>query len=318
MLPANEPGRVSAASDAAPRAAVLLLVFNRPDVTARVFGAVRAARPPRLYLAADGPRPGRLPEAEACAAVRRLVLDGIDWPCTVHTRLLDDNRGCRRAVSEAISWFFGHEEAGIILEDDCLPDPTFFPYCETLLHHYRHDTRVMHISGSTTLPGPARDPDYSYYFSGHAAIWGWATWRRAWQHYDVDSALLPELSRKRYFWRLFLNAWEERQLLPPLWDTHRGQLDTWDYQWSFAVLAQSGLSITPAVNLISNIGFGGNATHTANAVHPWANLPTRPLPLPLRHPPFMLRDNLSDHRRLRHLLRDKVVARLRHVAASVL
>ncbi len=318
MLPANSLRPAAADAGPAPRAAVLFLVFNRPDVTARVFDAIRAARPPRLYLAADGPRAQRPAEADACAAVRRLVLDGIDWPCTVHTRLLADNRGCRRAVSEAISWFFEHEEAGIILEDDCLPEPTFFPYCETLLHHYRHDTRVMHLSGSTTLPGPARDPDYSYYFSGHAAIWGWASWRRAWQYYDVNSALLPELGRKRYFWRRFLNAWEERQLLPPLWAAHRGQLDTWDYQWSFAVLAQSGLSVTPAVNLVSNIGFGQAATHTANASHPWANLPTHALPLPLHHPPFMLRDTLSDHRRLRGLLRDKVVARLRHVAALVM
>jgi hypothetical protein len=300
-----------------PRTAVLFLIFNRLDVTERVLAAIRAARPPRLYIAADGARSNRPSEAAACAAVRRLVLDGIDWPCTVQTLFRENNLGCRQAVSSAIDWFFQHEEAGIILEDDCLPHLSFFNYCEELLDHYRHDTRVMHINGSNIMRGWVHDSDYSYYFSRHSAIWGWASWRRAWQHYNAATPLLPEIQRKNYFWRHFFNALEARMLLRPLWATHTGQLDTWDYQWSFALLVQSGLSIMPTVNLISNIGFGGEATHTFNTTHPWANLPTEAIDYPLRHPSFVLRDTISDYRQLRGTLRDKVMARLRSIAATL-
>ncbi|MBR7950222.1 hypothetical protein KBK19_09730 [Microvirga sp. STR05] len=300
---------------APPRAAVLFIIFNRADVTMQVLAAIRAARPPRLYVAADGPRAQRPTEAEACTAVRAQVLAAIDWPCTVETLFREQNLGCRRAVSEAISWFFEHEESGIILEDDCLPHPSFFPYCEQLLEQYAHDTRVLHISGSNLLRGWHRDPDYSYFFSQYVGIWGWATWRRAWQFYDAATSLLPELARKNYFWNRFFHRLEQRFALQPLWATHTGQLDTWDYQWAFTLLSQSGLSITPGVNLISNIGFGDQATHTHNTDHPWANLPTRALPLPLRHPPFMMRDTLSDYRQWRSTLRDKAVARVRQLAA---
>jgi hypothetical protein len=299
----------------APRTAVLFLVFNRPDVTERVLNAIRLAQPPRLYIAADGARANRPSEITACNEVRRLIMEGIDWPCTVHTLFREQNLGCRQAVSTAINWFFEHEEAGIILEDDCLPDQSFFPYCEELLQHYRDDTRIMHINGSNILRGWVHDSDYSYYFSRHNAIWGWASWRRAWQHYNVATPLLPEIQRKNYLWRHFFNSLEARMLLRPLWATHRGELDTWDYQWAFAMLVQSGLSIMPAVNMISNIGFGGDATHTLNTSHPWAELTTKPMPLPLRHPNFMIRDTISDYKELRGVLRDKIMAKLRSVTA---
>lgn len=302
-------------SKTAPRAAVLFLVFNRPDVTEKVLDAIRIAKPPRLYIAADGPRSNKPDEAIACSAVRRMVTEGVDWPCTVQTLFRQQNLGCRQAVSTAIDWFFEQEEAGIILEDDCLPHPTFFSYCEELLNHYRDDTRVMHINGSNIMRGWLHDHDYSYYFSHHSAIWGWASWRRAWQHYDVNTFLLPEIQNKNYFWKRFFNSLEARMLLRPLWATHNNQLDTWDYQWSFALLIQSGLSIMPSVNLISNIGFGGEATHTFNTSHPWANLPTEEMGQPLRHPAFVLRDAVSDYKQLRGTLRDKIMARLRSITA---
>lgn len=303
--------------ESAPRVAVLFLVFNRPDVTEKVLAAIRKAKPPRIYVAADGPRSNRLAEAVACSAVRRMVIEGIDWPCTVNTLFREQNLGCRQAVSSAIDWFFKHEEAGIILEDDCMPHPSFFSYCEELLHHYRHDTRVMHISGSNIMRGWVHDPDYSYYFSHHAAIWGWASWRRAWQHYDAFTPQLPEIYRKKYLWEHFFNRLEARMFLRPLWATHVGKLDTWDYQWSFAILAQSGLSIMPTTNLISNIGFGKGATHTFNTSHPWADLPTKAIESPLRHPGFVLRDTISDYRQLRSTLHDKVMARLRSITTLV-
>lgn len=313
MLVNSSAHPADATNGSVPRSAVLFLVFNRPDVTEQVLAGIRAARPPRLYIAADGARADRPNEAAACDAVRSLVENGVDWPCTVHTLFREHNLGCRQAVSTAIDWFFQHEEAGIILEDDCLPHPTFFTYCEDLLHHYRDDTRVMHINGSNIMRGWVHDSDYSYYFSRHAAIWGWATWRRAWQHYNVATPLLPEIQRKNYLWRHFFNPLEARMMLRPLWATHTGQLDTWDYQWSFTLLVQSGLSIMPNVNLISNIGFGGEATHTFNSSHPWANLPAEPIPRPLCHPSFVIRDTVSDYRELRGTLRDKIMARLRSV-----
>lgn len=305
--PTNEP------NDLAPRSAVLFLVFNRPEVTEQVLAAIRSAQPPRLYVAADGARPNRPNEIAACETVRRLIETGVDWPCTVHTLFRETNLGCRKAVSTAIDWFFQHEEAGIILEDDCLPHASFFSYCEDLLHYYRNDTRVMHISGSNIMRGWVHDSDYPYYFSHHTAIWGWATWRRAWRHYDAATPLLPEIQRKNYLWRRFFNPLDARMLLRPLWDTHNNQLDTWDYQWSFTMLIQSGLSIMPNVNLIRNIGFGSGATHTFNNSHPWANLPTESIARPLRHPNFVIRDTVSDYRELRSTLRDKIMARLRSV-----
>lgn len=300
-----------ATNKSAPRVAILFLVFNRPDVTEKVLAAIRTARPPRLYIAADGPRSNKSEEAIACMTVRRMVTEGIDWPCTVQTLFREQNLGCRRAVSTAIDWFFEQEEAGIILEDDCLPHPSFFSYCEEVLQYYRDDTRVMHVNGSNIMRGWVHDNDYSYYFSHHSAIWGWASWRRAWQYYDVATPLLPEIHRKNYLRSHFFNSIEARMFLRPLWATHNGQLDTWDYQWSFAIMVQSGLSIMPTVNLISNIGFGGEATHTLNTSHPWANLLTEVMHQPLVHPNFVLRDTISDYKQLRDTLRDKIMARLR-------
>src|SRR5262249_47548369 len=161
---------------------VLFLVFNRPETTARVMEAIRAAGPERLYVAADGPRDSKTGEAEHCAEVRQLAMN-VDWPCDVRTLFRDRNLGCRRAVSSAITWFFEQEPEGIILEDDCLPSFDFFPYCAELLERYRDDERVMAICGSA-YADVSSDYPHSYYFSYYADMWGWATWRRAWLHYD--------------------------------------------------------------------------------------------------------------------------------------
>jgi hypothetical protein len=262
---------------------VLFLVFNRPDTTAQVFEAIRRAQPPRLYVAADGPRPTRAGEHERCAAVRR-VATAVDWPCELVTLLRDENLGCKRAVSSAISWFFEREAEGIVLEDDCLPDPTFFGYCDELLDRYRHDTRVMCISGDNFISSDWM-PQESYYFSRYFHIWGWATWRRAWAFYDVDMK----------HWRESGDTGVVQQRLPgePRAAAHwresfdrvsRGQIDTWDYQWTYACWRQGGLSCMPASNLVSNIGFGEGATHTISAESKLANLGVAPLELPLRHP----------------------------------
>lgn len=265
------------------RSPVLFLVFNRPDTSARVFEAIRQARPPRLYVAADGPRAGRPHEQERCEAVRRAAT-AVDWPCELVTLLREQNLGCKRAVSSAISWFFEHEPEGIVLEDDCLPDPTFFAYCDELLARYRDDPRVMCISGDNFISATWTPPE-SYYFSRYMHIWGWATWRRAWAYYDVDMREWrggqggdvaewrpPGEARAAAHWRDLFDS------------VASGQIDTWDYQWTYACWRQGGLSCMPASNLISNIGFGEGATHTVSPESKLANMAVVPLALPLRHP----------------------------------
>lgn len=238
--------------------AVLFLVFNRPDTTARVLEAIRQAKPPRLYVAADGPREGRAGEYERVARVREIAT-AVDWPCEVRTLFRDKNLGCKYAVSGAITWFFEQEEQGIILEDDCLPSQSFFWFCEELLIHYRYDMRISMVSGYNNkgIYGAS-----DYFYSNIGSIWGWASWRSAWAPYDVEVTSL----RKKYGDDLF----RLRDLLGAKIAANRQQhwmalekgLDTWDYQWSFVRHFNNGLSCVPRYNLVENIGFGEGATHT--------------------------------------------------------
>lgn len=259
---------------------VLFLIFNRPDVTARVFAAIRKARPRRLFIAADGPRSNRDREAELCDQTRAVVAN-IDWSCDVQLRFQSENLGCRLAVSSAITWFFDQVDRGIILEDDCLPNESFFPFCEELLNRYADDTRIMQISGDN-FQKVRRTIGYDYYFSIFNHIWGWATWRRAWKHYDVSMTgfnqktvreLLYSMKHGRHFVEYWLDIFDR---------THQGKIDTWDYQWTYSIWCARGLTILPSKNLISNIGFDANATHTTSSS--WlAQLPTESLVI-ARHP----------------------------------
>lgn len=277
-------------TSASPRAAVLLLVFNRPEPTKKVFEAIRAARPPRLYVAADGPRSGTDGEIGRCDEVRKIAT-AVDWNCEVYTLFREDNAGCKRAVSSAITWFFENEERGIIIEDDCLPAPSFFEFCETLLDYYQNDTRVWHISGTNALPNAAKSSN-EYLFSRYDFVWGWATWRRAWHAYDIDMRLWPTVHNEALLDRL----------LPPIAvanytrlfsKTHSDDIDTWDYQWTFARLL-NGLAIVPQANLVSNLGFGAGATHTHDAGNRLAELPQGAALFPLKHPAIFAPDPVHD------------------------
>ena len=276
---------------------VLLIVFNRPDKARQSFAEIRKAQPKKLYLAGDGPRHEE--ERARCEECRALAQQ-VDWDCEVHTLFRDENVGCGRGPYESINWLFEHEETGIILEDDCLPHPSFFTFCDEVLARYRHDTRVMHVAGTYYLGDWQNDPDYSYRFSQHGATWGWATWRRAWQHYDYELKQFPELRQKGYFDNFFTLEKEKRYRLNLFQQTYDdpASVDWWDYQWDFARYSQNGLSIVPNVNLISNIGFGEDATHTFNSDRKEANLEMKGLALPLRHPPFVMRDYESDRRKM--------------------
>jgi len=273
---------------------VLLLVFNRPDTTRQVFEAIRRARPARLFIAADGPRKERPGEAEKCELARSVV-DNVDWDCTVSTLLHDENLGCRTAVSSAIDWFFAQVEEGIILEDDCLPSQSFFSFCQELLERYRHDTRVMQISGSNFLEVKIEE---SYLFSKYGPIWGWATWRRAWNFYDVEMKLWPLIKERRLHCNFCINEDEVLAREEIFNAVYERRVDTWDYQWVFARLINSGLSITPKQNLISNIGFAEEATHTRDSGDRRNNLKRHEIEGELFHPCFLLNDKNYDKKYL--------------------
>lgn len=283
-----------------PRNAVLFIIFNRPDVTATVFEAIRKARPPRLYIAADGPRPQRPGEAEKCAQTRAVV-EKIDWDCECHTLFQSENLGCRRGVTTALDWFFTAEPQGIILEDDCLPGPSFFRYCDDLLDAYRDDDRVGHIAGTNYAPTAVRgDVDASYLFSRHISVWGWATWRNRW--FGSRGALnhWPEFPAARLMPTLYPDRNERRARLNANLKASKQQIDAWSYEWVFANASQSRLAIVPRVNQIINIGFGAEATHTTYR-HPLAQDSADPLDFPLAAPRFVCADHVYDQHLTRKL-----------------
>jgi hypothetical protein len=262
---------------------VAFIIFNRPDTTERVFAEIARARPPKLLVVADGPAQGNAIQAERCARTRSVV-NKVDWPCEVLVNFSEVNLGCRRRVSSGLDWVFDQVSEAIILEDDCVPHPTFFRYCEDRLARYRDDHRVGMICGDNFQFG-RKTGQGSYYFSKYTHIWGWASWRRAWRYYDVNASLWPEFLSSGGFDRATLPC--ER----PTWraafeGVHRGLINTWDYQWTLACWCQSMFAVMPQVNLISNIGFGPEATHTRGGSI-YANLKCNAMQWPLTEPNIM-------------------------------
>lgn len=271
--------------------AVLFMVFNRPDTTTQVFEAIRRARPPRLYVAADGPRAARVGEAARVESVRKIAT-AVDWPCEVKTLFRDHNLGCKLAVSGAITWFFEHEAEGVILEDDCLPHPDFFNFCEAMLDYFRDDERVDVITGNNFQNGQQRGAG-TYYFSKYNHCWGWATWRRAWRHYQGDLPFWPEW-RQSDDWKAVCPDNVERRYWERIFDqVYAGAIDTWDYPWTACVWKHGGLTATPNVNLVTNIGFGVDATHTCDSNSSQANMSVAALPR-IIHPEIVGRDQPAD------------------------
>ncbi len=275
---------------------VIFLIFNRPQETALVFKEIRKARPPRLFVVADGPRNE---EERGLIEKTREVIDDVDWPCEVIKNYADKNLGCRRRVATGLNWAFGeleHDDGAIILEDDCVPDQTFFTFAEEMLQKYANNPHVMHIGGtcfqqdnpklSTGLPPELSTvtnltkPE-SYYFSHISQIWGWATWKRAWGLYDGSMKTWPQIKgtdkiRSVFPTRLTYHYWE------CMFDRmHRNEMNTWDVAWTYTVFKEQGLSIMPFSNLIKNIGTGNNATHKVSR---FSNMETVPLSFPLSHP----------------------------------
>lgn len=243
-------------------APVLLIVFNRPDLTARVIEAISRHRPPRLYVAADGPRNS---EDDLMVALTRDVATQTFWPCHVKTRFLSQNAGCRRHVSDAIDWFFSFEEQGVILEDDCIPSSAFLEFASVLLDKYAANPTVGAIAGTSFLPHSleaSRDDSASYYFSRFSTVWGWATWRSVWALYDYEISFLDSWVASHGFRRSFASSGEAAYWLSRFRAVQRGNLDTWDYAWMATIMFHQLVVATPLANLVSNSGFRPDATHT--------------------------------------------------------
>jgi hypothetical protein len=270
---------------------LVLIIFNRPDTARRVFEMVCLMRPKILMVVADGPRTDRPGEAEKCAMVRSMI-DEVDWPCEVVKNFSAVNMGCKLRLSSGLDWAFELVEEAVILEDDCLPNQTFFDFCAQMLSFYRTDDRIMHISGVNFQFGGTRG-DGSYYFSRKAHVWGWATWRRAWKYYDVTMRHFPLYRDSDAIINIISNRKMQRFMLREFAMAYENKIDTWDYQWTFAMHLQNALSIIPNVNLVSNIGFGNNATHTTDARNLFSNMPVASLDN-IIHPTFVVPDTTAD------------------------
>ena len=272
---------------------VAFIIFNRPDTTQKVFNAIRSAKPTKLFVAADGPRSNKEGEAEKCKQTRDII-NQIDWECEVHKNFSDTNLGCKNRIVSALDWVFENTEEAIIFEDDIIPNPTFFRFCQELLCKYRDDERVMMVSGNNFQFGKKRT-NYSYYYSRFSHIWGWATWKRAWEKFDPDIKAWPEVRDGKWLCDILHNRTAEN-----MWRDNfekyytKAITNNWDAQWVFACWINNGLIILPNDNLASNIGFGCDATHTSQESI-FSNLPTRDMKFPLEHPPYMIRNTIADN-----------------------
>lgn len=276
---------------------VVLVVFNRPEHVAALIKALRPLRPKRVMIIADGPRPDRAGEDVRCLEARRAAVEGIDWDADVVTLFSEVNLGCRRRVSSGLDWVFSQVEEAIILEDDLVPHPDFFRYCEALLDRYRHDPLVGAISGDS-FQGEGFDCGASYHFSVYPHCWGWATWRRAWRHYDHAMAGWPDW-RDSGEMEEWLGSRDEAAYWTSVFEkVFAGAVDSWAFVWTYSLWKARLLTALPVKNLVSNDGFGPDATHTRDPESSFRALRTFPLPFPLSHPGVVERNiGADDHTR---------------------
>lgn len=280
---------------------VAVAIFNRPDHFEHVFERIAQVKPKQLFVISDGPRADRPGEAEKCEATRAII-DRVDWDCRVERNYAEQNMGCGRRLSSGFDWLFSQVDRAIIIEDDCVPDLSFFPFCEELLDRYQDDDRVMHITGRSVIDAP-QDREYSYYFTRQLDCWGWATWARAWRHYDFNISLWPTVKDERWL-KGILDDPRAVRFFSETFDTIHGDIAnwrTWAQQWNFAVFAQHGLGIRPYQNMVEYIGFD-DATHE----YMWgsrnnADLSVGPITFPLKHPPCLLLDKQADLRNYNRL-----------------
>lgn len=272
---------------------VLFLVFKKVEATQAVFNEIRRAKPDKLFIGADGPRENNYDDYLKCLEVKK-IFEQIDWDCDVKTLFREKNLGSRAAESGAINWFFDNVERGIILEDDCLPCQSFFRYCQELLDKYRNNSRIMHISGNNFCFGRQKQNlKDSYYFSKFTISWGWATWKRAWQLYDVNMKSFPEFKLSHQLVNIIDGEKNRNYWLELFQQVYDRKIDSWDYQWQYALFSQNGLSIMPSVNLVSNIGFSGDGTYCKNSNDIRSGMKTEEI-VKLNHPLFVIQNKELD------------------------
>ena len=271
---------------------VAFIIFKRPETTIKVFEAIRQAKPPQLFVIADGAHIDNIDEIKRCENTRAII-ERVDWDCEVFKNYSDNNLGCAKRVSSGLDWVFNHVEEAIILEDDCLPHPTFFPFCEQLLTRYKNDTRIASISGQNVQFG-RNTTQYSYYFSRYNHCWGWASWRRAWRHFDFEMKLWREVKENNLLREILENSAATSTWSKIFDAAYEGKLDSWATRWTLACWLQRSMGILPNVNLISNIGFGVEGTHSLDTKSKYANIPAMEMIFPLKHPPYFIRNWQAD------------------------
>lgn len=270
---------------------VLFLIFNRPDTTQKVFNQIRQIKPKYLFVAADGPRLDSPGEIEKCLETRSIIKQ-IDWECELKTLFRDTNLGCRVSVSSAITWFFENVKQGIILEDDCLPDLSFFPYCESLLNKFKDDNRIFQINGNDFSGVKVKNPN-SYYFTNFHSIWGWASWRRAWKNYDVNMSDYMIHKNNLFNQNIYISKEATKHYKNGFDRMFIEKHNSWDAQWMYATIKFHGLSITPQVNLVQNIGTHNNSTHIFLKDSFRDNIDLGKILLPLKHPEFIVNNQID-------------------------
>ncbi|BAQ65145.1 hypothetical protein [Geminocystis sp. NIES-3709] len=279
---------------------IVFIIFNRPNTTAKVFEAIRKAKPSQLFIIADGARLNVPEDQEKCEVTRKIV-ENIDWECEVFKNYSDINLGCGKRVSSGISWVFEQIEEAIILEDDCLPHPSFFRFCDNLLSKYRDKEEIMMISGTNNLL-EWQQKNQSYHFSHYDSCWGWATWRRAWNFYDYEMKKWGDRKNHQKLKEVLQDEEQFNYRYHICQQAFNKKVDTWDYQWTFTRLLQGGLTVIPAVNLIKNIGLGKDATHTNRLSIFDVNLDFYDLQFPLQHPQPIEADQIYNRKYFQMLI----------------
>ena len=271
---------------------IAFIVYNRPIYTDKTFEIIRSQKPKKLFLIADGPNPFKNNDNEACQKVRKIV-ENINWDCEVYSNYSKKNLGLKNRVSSGLNWVFSNVDKAIILEDDCVAHPDFFVFCEEILKYYENDERISVVTGNNFQDGKVSG-QASYYFSKYPHCWGWATWRRSWRFYNGDISFWPKwklsqdwlkkhsLQIERIYWEKIFNK------------VFKGEIDSWAYPWTLSNWYFGGLTVTPNKNLVSNIGFGEDATHTKSKKSKFYKMQVHKLGN-LKHPTVIKRDNKFDN-----------------------
>lgn len=269
---------------------VVYIAYNRPHHTRRTFSAIRQQRPGKLFIICDGPRPDRKEDSGRCSEVRE-ILNEVDWPCEVIRNYADANVGLKRRVSSGLNWVFEQTDQAIVLEDDCLPHTDFFSFCAAMLERYKADEQVWAITGNN-FQGGRRRGNASYYFSKYPHCWGWATWRRSWRRYEGDLQFWPEWAISKDWCHKVPDRVERRYWSRIFEGVRHHEFDSWSYAWLACAWYHGGLTATPNVNLVTNIGFGPDGTHTLSDVEQ-EGIPTTPIGA-LTHPDKVRRNTSAD------------------------